>query len=280
MQDALLSDAELERRVGRRVLQLALVFFPCVGIINALSLITDAARANMPMEPGLPWLLELTSIAAMLCLLPLLVLYERRFPVSAEGWPRALAAHLIGSAVFSLLHVAVMVVLRGLLFWLFMDRPYAFFDDPLTDLLYEYRKDLFPYAALVLLLGLVRGVEEHKREALAARRDARDTGRLTLKSGGRTIILDAKSTEWARAAGNYAEIRAGGRTFLPRMTLTSLEQQLRAAGLDMVRVHRSHLVNRTHIAEIVPAGDGDFTVRLRDGSEIRGSRRYRDQVAA
>ena len=48
-----------------------------------------------------------------------------------------------------------------------------------------------------------------------------------------------------------------------------------AAGIDAVRIHRSFLVNRAKVTEIAPSRDGDFKVRTTDGSELRGSRRFR-----
>jgi DNA-binding LytR/AlgR family response regulator len=158
---------------------------------------------------------------------------------------------------------------------LLFGRAYVYFDDVPTDLLYEYRKDLLPYAVIILLLTLVRSVEEHRREAEAARAEARDTGRLTLKTGGRTLFLDAQSLDWASAAGNYVEIRANGATHLARLSLTALEQQLSAAGVEVARVHRSRLVNRNKVREIAPTADGDFRVKMTDGTEFRGSRRFR-----
>lgn len=273
-----MSDEELERRVGRRVFLVCLVSFPAVAAINASSLWTDAVRAGAAIDPRQPWLLELTSVAAMIALVPLVILLERRFPLTPGNLARSLAMLAAGSVAFSLLHVAGMTLLRALLVPAVLGESYRFFDDPLTDLVYEYRKDLFPYAGIVAIATLSRSVEESRREAEAARAEARETGRLMLKSGGRTLFIDAGATVWARAAGNYAEIRAAGRTYLPRISLTALEEQLREAGVDMVRVHRSHIVNRAAIAEIVPTSDGDFRVVLGDGEQIRGSRRYRDRI--
>src|SRR5690606_33603461 len=102
--------------------------------------------------------------------------------------------------------------------------------------------------------------------------------RVTLKSGGRTIMLDAAAVEWARAAGNYVEVRATGRTHLARSSLGALEEQLGEAGADMARVHRSLLVGRRFVAETAPAGDGDLRIILRDGTELRGSRRFRENL--
>jgi hypothetical protein len=194
---------------------------------------------------------------------------------SAEGWRPAILAHVIGSLVFSVLHVAGMTLLRLAAYPVLLGRSYGLRSDLLGGLTYEYRKDILPYAVIVLVLTLTRGLEEQKREAQAARAEARETGRLTLKSGGRIILLDAKTMEWAQAAANYVDIRANGVTHLARISLTALEQQLLEAGVDVVRVHRSRIVNLAKINEIVPSRDGDFRIRTTDGSELKGSRRYR-----
>jgi hypothetical protein len=268
-------DEAIDRRIARRALFIAALFFPLVGVINAVSFLTDADRLGLSIDRQEPWILEATSVAVLLALVPLVALLERRFPIEAEGWPRRLAIYVAASVIFSALHVAGMIILRKLGFPAFLGESYSFFDEPLRDLVYEYRKDLLPYAALVLVLSLLRSLEEHRREAEAARADARTTGKLTLKSGGRTIFLDARSFESAAAAGNYVELRANGTTHLVRIGLAALGTQLAEAGIEAARIHRSQLVNVAKVAEIAPARDGDFRVRMADGSELRGSRRFR-----
>jgi LytTr DNA-binding domain len=269
------NEAALNSRVAWRAFAIALIFFPLVGIINALSLLTDADRIGIALDPREAFILELTSMAGILLAFPFVVMLERRMPLTAETWKPALAAYALGSLVFSALHVGIMVLLREAAFALLLARDYSFFDDVFRDSFYEYRKDLMPYAAIVAVLSLMRRLEESRIEAAAARADARDTGRLTLKSGGRTIWLDATSLDWAEAAGNYVEVRANGKTHLARISLSALAEQLGEAGVDIARVHRSRIVNRTKVSEIVPSGDGDFRLKMLDGSELRGSRRYR-----
>jgi DNA-binding LytR/AlgR family response regulator len=268
----------LDRRIVWRAFWIVLVFFPVVGVINALSLITDAGRAGIALDPREPFILELTSMAGILIAFPFVARLERRMPLTAETWKPALAVYALGSIVFCALHVGVMVLLREAAFPLLLGRDYSFFDDLLRDSLYEYRKDILPYAAMVAVLGLIRQLEEGRLEAATARADARDTGRLTLKSGGRTVWLDARSLDWAEAAGNYVEVRASGKTHLARISLSALAEQLGAAGVDIVRIHRSRIVNRAKVSEIVPSGDGDFRLKMSDGSELRGSRRYRQAL--
>ena len=66
---------------------------------------------------------------------------------------------------------------------------------------------------------------------------------------------------------------------LARMTLSALEELLRRAGVSVIRVHRSRIVNRAKVREVLPTRNGDFVVRLLDGTEVRGSRRYREILA-
>ena len=278
MSETPLDERAIERRILQRATLIAAAFFVVVVFVNASSLITDATRVGHQLDPRVPWLLEVTSIAVIVALVPVIALYERRFPFDPETWPVFVAAHIVGSFVFSALHVAGMIALRQIAYRLVLEQPYTFFDEPISDLLYEYRKDVLAYSMTVLVLTLMRGIEEHRREAAVARLDARETGRLTLKSGGRTIFVHAREFEWAQAAANYSEIRANGRTHLARISLAALEEQLSAAGIDAVRIHRSHLVNRAKVTEIAPSRDGDFRVRTADGSELRGSRRYRSNL--
>jgi DNA-binding LytR/AlgR family response regulator len=270
-----ISDAELDRRILLRVWLIAAAFLAAVGVVNASTLIVDAMREGRTLDPRVPWILEFSSIAVIIALVPAVALYERRFPITSENWRVGILAHLAGSLVFSGLHVAGMILLRHAAYAIVLGQGYRFFDAPFADVVYEYRKDLLPYAVIVVMLSLVRSVEEHKREAEVARAEARQTGRLTLKSGGRTILLDAASLEWAQAAANYVDIRANGITHLARISLTALEQQLSEAGVDVVRVHRSRIVNRAKVVEIAPSRDGDFRIKTIDGSELSGSRRYR-----
>lgn len=273
---------DLERQIDRRVLVrgmlIAAGFMVAAAAVNASTIVADAARAGREIDARLPWVMELTSSLVIVALVPLVAFWGNRYPVASGRWRMVVPAHLLGSLVFSALHVAGMVGLRKAIAWLAFDGPYVFFDAPVSNLLYEYRKDLLTYAITLLVLHLLRAIEEQRCEAAAARAEARSTGKLTLKSGGRTIHLKADSVDWAQAAANYVEIRAEGRTHLARISLQALEEQMGEAGADPVRVHRSFLVNGGKVREVAPSRDGDFRVILADGSEIRGSRRYRHNL--
>ncbi|QND56123.1 LytTR family DNA-binding domain-containing protein [Mesorhizobium huakuii] len=264
---------DLERRILLRVLLGAVAFLAVIAFVNASTLNADAVRDGRALDTRIPWILEYSSVLVIMALVPLAALWERRFPLAVQGLPRALVAHIAGSIVFSVLHVTGMVLLRKAVFAALLGQSYNFFHAPLSDLAYEYRKDVLTYATILLMLTLMRSIEFNRSRSRQGGQG--ETERMTLKSGGRTILLDAHSMEWARAAANYVDVHARGTTHLARISLTALQAQLAVAGVDAVRVHRSWIVNRAKIVEIVPLGDGDVRIRTSDGSEIRGSRRYR-----
>ena len=80
---------------------------------------------------------------------------------------------------------------------------------------------------------------------------------------------------WAKAASNYVEVRTAHKTHLARMTLSRLNSLLSEAGDTHVQCHRSYLVSRAAIREIVATGEGDASLLLTNGEKIPASRRYR-----
>jgi hypothetical protein len=85
----------------------------------------------------------------------------------------------------------------------------------------------------------------------------------------------AEWIDWVRAAGNYVEIRIGGRSTLKRMTMAQAEQAL--AGKAFVRIHRSMLVNRQRIAGLDRC-DRPRHLKLTDGSTVRVGEAYRGNL--
>jgi hypothetical protein len=271
--------SDLERRVLNRVLWPALVIMTGVGLVNVMTLLTEAQRSGAPIDVSTTWILEFSSVSVLVLLVPLVAFFVRVVPLQPRRWYVAVPLYLGMSVVFSGLHVIGMVGLRKLVFWMFWGRSYVFLDAPLDDLLYEYRKDLLPFAVIVAVCHLARRLEEIRQQVMTPRAEALPAGRLTLRSGSRTVWLDAASFEWASAAGNYVEVRASGATHLARMPLSALENLLKGAGVAVIRVHRSRIVNRDRVRQMQATRDGDFVVRLLDGTEVRGSRRYRDILA-
>lgn len=104
-----------------------------------------------------------------------------------------------------------------------------------------------------------------------------DLSRLLIRRKDRRILVDLERVSRLEAAGNYVRVHVDGdESHLTRTTLKDLDAKL---GDSFVRIHRSTIVRREDIREFRPTGNGDYDVVLEDGSRLRMSRSYRDDVA-
>jgi len=278
------NERQIENTLDRRIALLAggfVYLFTLAHLaVNTASSVTEYARFGEPVSTAYAGLIEASSVFWILALFIPLILLERRFPLTTTRWQSAIPLYLAAALAYATIHIFAMAWTRELLMPVLLDANYRFFEDPVRDFVYELRKDVLTFASHLFILTGFRAVETHRMEARGAHAEARQTRRLTLKCGGRVIRLDAREFQTAKGAGNYVEVSTGAGEHLARMTLSELETQLSEAGIDAVRVHRSWLVNRDRIAEIVPTGEGDVILVLESGARIPGSRRYRDRLDA
>lgn len=116
----------------------------------------------------------------------------------------------------------------------------------------------------------VRGLLDR---VLAGRRPLR---RLVVKSGDRLLLVPLHDVLHLAADGNYVKVHTPSGVHLLRETLTALEARLDPE--RFARIHRSEIVNLDAVKEIQPYFHGDLVVVLRNGEQLRLSRRYRDRV--
>ena len=264
----------VDRAADRQSYLLIGSFLIASWMVQATTAHTELLRAG-PAGWQEPWLREFASHIALLAVSPLIPFMLSRAPVNHLSWRMTLPLHVLASLIFSAGHILLMVGFRKLTYPVLLGQTYTFDLNVAANWLYEYRKDAFTYVLYALGFAMNRALQQSKLETAEARREARTARRLTLKSGGRTILLEASDVIWARAAANYVEVHTETKTHLARMTLTALETLLVDAGSPHVRVHRSWIVNRDAVREIKPTGEGDITINLVSGEEIPGSRRYR-----
>jgi two-component system LytT family response regulator len=101
-------------------------------------------------------------------------------------------------------------------------------------------------------------------------------GRITLRDGRRTLSIVLDDVEWIEAAGNYLHIHMDRKSHLVRHTVKGM-----AAKLDprcFVRVRPSAILNVRRIRAVLARPGGDYTFVLKDGTQIRSSRLFREDV--
>ena len=98
------------------------------------------------------------------------------------------------------------------------------------------------------------------------------TARFAVRTGSRIQVVSQENVLWISAAREYVELHTRGGTHLLRETMRSLQQKLDPT--KFVRIHRSRIVRLDQIVELSGRENGEYVVKLRDGSEHRCSRTY------
>lgn len=250
---------------------------------NSATALIDIRRAGLDFEPWEPVAWEWSSAMVALALVPALVWYTRRVPLHLDNWRRALPLHLLGSLVWSLLHVAGMVLVREQVYAM-QGRDYQF-GAWLGEFGYEYLKDVRSYASMVVGIEVYRWFLRRLQGEASVLAQADDLPavdapqrpeRFLVRKLGKEFLVSASEVEWLQASGNYVNLHVRGRAYPLRSTMAAIEPQLDPA--RFVRVHRSHIVNLDCVAEIRPLDTGDARILMRDGSEVPCSRRHRDAL--
>lgn len=102
--------------------------------------------------------------------------------------------------------------------------------------------------------------------------------RLAIKTGGQMLFIPTADIDWIEAADYYASLHIAGKTHLIRRALSELEGDLDPQ--TFCRVHRSAIVNLSRVTALETGPDGEHELKLRDGTTLRLSRRYRRQLQA
>lgn len=253
-------------------------------LFNAITTWMDLR--SFPFWQPLVW--ELTSNLVVGLLVPAIVAFERRFPLRWDTLPRNLAWHLAGTLGFCTLHLAGMLGLRSAVYAaLGMTYEHAGW---LAAFGYEYLKDVRSYAmilaAIVSYRLLLLRMQGEARELDAPEPPAGQPAappapparpeRFLVRKLRKEFLIQAADIDWLQAQGNYVGLRVHGHDYLLRSTLADFLDKLDPA--KFVRVHRSHAVNLDRIAEIEPTDGGDAKLRMKDGSTVPCSRRYREAL--
>ena len=214
---------------------------------------------------------QATSAVVVLFLVPCVAWWLTRFPLRRDRLVAATAGHVLGSMLFAIAHYFLMVGLRYVVF-LFADERYVFSEYWFRNLAIEYQKDIKIYVVTVGIIAAYRYVRAARARAPAA---TVTTDRLFVQTGKGETIIRRDDIEYLEAARNYVTVSTGARDFLVRNTLARLEEQL-APG-QIVRTHRSYLVNIDKIDEIRSTDTGSYEIHLKSGKTVPLSRGYRDE---
>lgn len=260
-----------------------LVFFIFEAGANSVTTLIDLRRAHPDYPAWEPLVWEYSSNALMVALLPLLLTFDRRYPLRWDSWRHNLPRQLACTVVFSALHVGGMVLLRKLAFAA-AGRSYEFGNWPLYGA-YEYLKDVRAYFSLLAFIYFYR-LLLLRLQGEASLLDAPDEGppvesverpeRFLVRKLGKEFLIAANDIEWLEAAGNYVNLHLKGHLYPLRSTMAAIETRLDPSRFR--RVHRSYIINLDQLAQIEPLDTGDAQLLLHNGQRVPCSRKYRNAL--
>ena len=217
----------------------------------------------------LPWLLLVAPVLRL----------ERRFPIAGpDRWRNGLlhlASAVAVSATFLLYLALFHLVYLG-------DGSLPLSVAAARAKYFEILGRFFLTATALYGLIVVAGFAERTwrlhRQALQQpivedRRRSLDAESIVVRSTGRLERIDPTEVRWIAGEGNYARLQLDGRSVLHRRSLASLSAEL--GSRRFVRVHRSIIVNLSHVRSLRHRSHGDAVVVLDDGSQLKVSRTYR-----
>lgn len=266
-------------------LLLALYFF-INAAINASSVWMEHSRsADNQLQLWEPIVWEYSSAISTLLLFPLLFWWFNRYPLQLSDIRRQLLAHLLGSLLFSMLHVGLMVAMRELVYhW--QGGNYNF-GPILREFFYEYRKDawgylsfLVGYRLLLFFYSRLKG-EAHQldsAEESSGAQPIKAPEHFLVKKLDKEFLIRTDDIEWLEASGNYVNLHSKGRIYPLRATLSNTLLQLSSKGFS--RIHRSLAVNHNAIDNISYDSSGDGDILLKNGKQLALSRRYKEAFRA
>ena len=100
--------------------------------------------------------------------------------------------------------------------------------------------------------------------------------RIPVKVGDKTHFVATAQIQYIKASAYYAELFADDGKHVIRESLSALSQTLDPQ--SFIRVHRSSIVNINYIKEIVSIGFGDLEIRMTDGTQLRVSKSYKNEL--
>jgi len=136
---------------------------------------------------------------------------------------------------------------------------------------------LKPVAAARLKLAVQRARDTLARRTVepAHEADARSDAVL-VRDHAKVLRIALDAIDWIEAAGNYVQLHVDRQVYLVRETITAFEARLSPA--QFARIHRTVLVNLERVVAFEPTVNGDFSVTLRGGTQLRMSRTYRGRI--
>lgn len=125
---------------------------------------------------------------------------------------------------------------------------------------------------LATVEALRRSLRQSQSQSLG--QDQGQSRSFWVKNRGVHQRIGTESIDYIQAERDYVRLFAGGQSHLISESISAMESRL--APLGFLRIHRSTLVRRDTVVQMLQGRYGSMTLRLRDGTDLRVGRTYAD----
>lgn len=194
--------------------------------------------------------------------------FHHRLPLLKAQLKRNALGHIVAALVFALLHNLAFSIIYYLLnpAW----QEYSFFLLFKDIALNYFNTGLFFYLGALLFSEVYNTLLTNSQEA------AENNAILKVKDQSRTYLFQLNDIAYFTSADNYVKVHCGEQTVLMRESMSSLEKRLDSN--IFFRVHRTALINKNFISQIVKA-KGETKLVMKDETVLPISRRRKEAMA-
>jgi two-component system LytT family response regulator len=154
----------------------------------------------------------------------------------------------------------------------------------LTTAYDEYALPAFEYEVLDYLLKPFASERFNKAmkravdyvEFMKNKKSTAYLSQLPIKTGNKTELVAIDDIIFFQAEGSYVQLITNNKTSLITTPVYELESLLDPSRFS--RVHRSVIVQINAVKSVQSLSNGDYTLLLKNGTAIRGSRTYRNKI--
>lgn len=219
---------------------------------------------------------ELVRILGAACMggaaTPLVLRMTRSCPVEGtQRWRNALLHGLTMTALAAALILCSCFAAA----WAFDHRLFPPIAYVREELIGNWTLLLFALVGLTAIAHVARG-QRLSSDPQTPLPTATPMTRVLVTTRGSREWISVGDVDWIESQGNYVTMHAGARTHWVRLTLSAFEARLDSK--RFARIHRRTIVAVDRIMEIVAEGNGDASIRLKDGRTLRASRKYRKDL--
>lgn len=203
------------------------------------------------------------TFMSMSLFIPFISLAIRIVPLQKNVLLKKVAAHLLFSVGFAVLHLLFLATINILFF--------NSYDHSFGKLSQKIFLNFFHIQVICywVILGLLSGV---RKAVSSPTMHNNGTGQLTIRAEGISIALAQNDIQLIQSSDHYLKVYDGQRFRITRDTLKQVRLRLNK---DFIQINRGIIVNRLWIDHVKPASNGRYKLHMQNGIVVCSSKKYK-----